>query len=147
MKVVVQRVKKCKVNILDDNSMVSIQKGILVLLAIANTDNMDKAKWMANKIVNLRIFADAYGKMNLSVKDIKGEIIIVSNFTLYGDVQRGFRPSFTYSAPPNTAIPIYQEFIRTVRELSELNVETGKFGSMMEIELINDGPVTIIIEK
>lgn len=147
MKAVVQRVNKCEVIILDDNSITSIQQGLLVLLAIAKNDNIDKARWMANKVINLRIFPDKNGKMNLSVMDIKGEIMIVSNFTLYGDVQRGYRPCFTDSAPPEIAIPIYQEFIKIVRNLSGLKVETGKFGSMMEIESTNDGPVTIIIEK
>lgn len=147
MKAVVQRVSKCKVNISDDNSTASIQKGLLVLLAISKNDSIDKARWMANKVINLRIFPDNNGKMNFSVMDIKGEIMIVSNFTLYGDVQRGYRPSFTDSSPPEIAIPIYQEFIKIVRNLSGLKVETGKFGSMMKIELTNDGPVTIIIEK
>lgn len=147
MKAVVQRVSKCKVKILDENSATSIQQGLLVLLAIAKNDSIDKARWMANKIINLRIFPDNSGKMNLSVMDVKGEIMIVSNFTLYGDVQRGYRPSFTDSAPPEIAIPIYNEFIKMVNDLSGLKVETGKFGSMMNIELTNVGPVTIIIEK
>lgn len=147
MKAVVQRVSKCKVNISNDNSTASIQKGLLVLLAISKNDSIDKARWMANKIINLRIFPDNNGKMNFSVMDIKGEIMIVSNFTLYGDVQRGYRPSFTDSASPEIANPIYREFIKIIRNLSGLKVETGKFGSMMKIELTNDGPVTIIIEK
>lgn len=147
MKAVIQRVSKCKVKISDDNTITSIKRGILVFVAISINDRIENVKWMANKIVNLRIFPDAEGKMNLSVKDISGEIMIVSNFTLYGDVQRGFRPSFTDSAPPDVAIHLYQEFVNLTKQMSGLIVQTGKFGAMMEVELTNDGPVTIIIEK
>lgn len=147
MKIVVQKVKMCKVKILENNVEKSINKGILVLVAISKNDTTQHAEWVANKIVNLRIFPDNEGKMNLSVKDINGDIMIVSNFTLYGDVKRGFRPSFSDSAHPEFAIPIYFEFVNLVKKLSGLKVETGNFGSMMEVELINEGPITLIIER
>ncbi len=147
MLVVVQRVKHCSVIIQDSKERRSIGKGLLVFIAIRNEDDLDTIKWLANKTVNLRIFSDANGKMNLSVKDINGEIMVISNFTLYGDVTRGFRPNFMHSAPPHIAEPLYNLFIEQLQNAMGKKITTGEFGAMMEIELSNDGPVTIIIER
>lgn len=144
---VVQRVKQSSVTIRASNEKRSIGKGLLVFLAIKNNDNIETIKWFVNKIVNLRIFPDANDKMNLSVQNVGGEIMVVSNFTLYGDVMRGFRPNFTYSAPPEVAEPIYNLFIEQLKTATQHKIVTGEFGAMMDIELVNDGPVTIIIEK
>tara|TARA_B100000614_G_C14385401_1_gene427361 strand:+ start:54 stop:491 length:438 start_codon:yes stop_codon:yes gene_type:complete len=145
MKAVVQRVKHAKVEI-DGRIAGKIDHGILVLLGIIDGDK-EKIEWMAKKLVNLRIFPDSEGKMNRSVSDEGGGILIVSNFTLYGDVQKGTRPSFGRAAHPDISEPIYDEMIKYMRENFDVNIETGEFGAMMEVSLVNDGPVTIIIEK
>lgn len=144
---VVQRVKQCSVTIRANNEKRSIGKGLLIFLAIKNDDNIETIKWFVNKIINLRIFPDVNDKMNLSVQNVGGEIMVVSNFTLYGDVMRGFRPNFTCSAPPEVAEPIYNLFVEQIKTSTQNKVVTGEFGAMMDIELVNDGPVTIIIEK
>ncbi len=144
---VVQRVKQCSVTIRSSNEKRSIGKGLLVFLAVKSDDNVETIRWLVNKIVNLRIFPDANDKMNLSVQNVGGEIMVVSNFTLYGDVMRGFRPNFTHSAPPEVAEPIYNLFVEQLKIAIQGKVVAGEFGAMMDIELINDGPVTIIIEK
>lgn len=146
MKAVIQRVKKSDLKI-NGNLYSSINYGLLVLLGIASNDDIDTIKWMANKIAHLRIFPDENDKMNLSVLDVKGEIMIISNFTLYGDVQRGFRPSFSYAAPPEYAEIIYLQLIDYMKNNYEIKIADGIFGAMMDIEFINTGPVTIIIEK
>ena len=120
---------------------------LTVLLAVSPDDTFDTIKWMCNKIVNLRIFPDDENKMNRSVLDIGGEILIISNFTLYGDVKKGFRPNYMASAPQETASKIYSETVNYLRKNYPIKVEDGLFGAMMEIELTNDGPVTIIIDK
>jgi D-tyrosyl-tRNA(Tyr) deacylase len=147
MRAVIQRVKKASVTIATTNEIRSIKTGLVVFIAIKSEDSLNEIKWMANKILNLRIFPDALGKMNLSVLDIQGEILVVSNFTLYGDVSRGFRPNFMYSAEPNYAKQIYLDFVSYLKSNTSIKVVTGEFGEMMDIELINDGPVTIIIDK
>jgi len=145
MKVVIQRVKQAKVEI--ENKIYSeIGKGLLVLVGFCNEDNKEKIEWMANKINGLRIFSDENDKMNLSVKDINGEILIVSNFTLYGELNKGYRPSFSDAANPELAIPLYEYFINYISNFG-IPIKTGIFGAMMDINLINDGPVTIILEK
>jgi D-tyrosyl-tRNA(Tyr) deacylase len=145
MKVVIQRVKQAKVEI--ENKIYSeIGKGLLVLVGFCNEDNKEKIEWIANKINGLRIFSDENNKMNLSVKDINGEILIVSNFTLYGELNKGYRPSFSDAANPELAIPLYEYFINYISNFG-IPIKTGIFGAMMDINLINDGPVTIILEK
>jgi D-tyrosyl-tRNA(Tyr) deacylase len=144
---VVQRVKQCSVVIRSSNEKRSIGKGLLVFLAIRDDDNIDTIRWFVNKIVNLRIFPDTNEKMNLSVQNVGGEIMVISNFTLYGDVTRGFRPNFTHSASPEVAEPIYNLFVEQLKIAMQNKVAAGEFGAMMDIELVNDGPVTIIIEK
>lgn len=146
MKAVVQRVKQASVRI--NNEVYSeIKSGILVLIAFTENDNIETIKWTANKLVNLRIFNDEEGKLNKSVQEINGDILIVSNFTVYGDTRKGFRPSFTASAPPDIAKNIYNDFINFIKNNYSLNIQTGQFGAMMDVSLINDGPVTLILEK
>ncbi|MDD3125610.1 MAG: D-aminoacyl-tRNA deacylase [Candidatus Kapabacteria bacterium] len=146
MKAVVQRVKKAKVTI--DNEVVGeIGAGLLVLVAIHEEDTTKTLEWMANKLENLRIFEDNDGKMNRSVKDISGKILVVSNFTVYGDTAKGYRPSYSHSAPPQIAEPLFEQFVDYLRTNFEIPIATGRFGAMMDVELVNDGPVTLIIEK
>ncbi|MFN3306588.1 MAG: D-aminoacyl-tRNA deacylase [Candidatus Kapaibacteriota bacterium] len=147
MRAVVQKVKSASVTILSSGEKRSIGPGLLVFLAIKPTDTLAEVHWFTNKILNLRIFPDQNGKMNLSVQDIKGEILIISNFTLYGDISRGFRPNFMYSAEPNFANKIYCEFVDHIRKMTTLNIVTGEFREMMEVQLINDGPVTVILDR
>lgn len=147
MRAVIQRVKKASVKILSNGEIRSIGNGLLVFIAFKSSDGLEEIKWFTNKILNLRVFPDPNGKMNLSVKDIGGEIMIISNFTLYGDVTKGFRPNFMLSAEPHIANKIYNEFIDYFRSTAPLEVVAGEFREMMDIELINDGPVTIIIDK
>lgn len=144
MKTVIQKVKKCSVRV-DGKIIGQINKGLLVLFAVHVDDNTDMIKKMADKIINLRIFEDSEGKMNLSIKDVGGELMVVSQFTLYGNCAKGNRPSFIESARPEKAIPIYEEFVKYLRN-AKIKVETGEFGGYMEVELINDGPTTIIYE-
>jgi D-tyrosyl-tRNA(Tyr) deacylase len=146
MRAVVQRVKQAKCTI-EGKVAGEIGNGMVVLLAITHSDSHDTIKWMCNKLVNLRIFPDEENKMNKSIIDAGGGILLVSNFTLYGDTQKGFRPSFIQSAPPEIAIPVYNEMVDYLKSNYHINIATGEFGAMMDIELINDGPVTIIVEK
>lgn len=145
MKLVIQRVSKASVTI-DDAKCADIRNGLLVLLGIHMDDKIENVDWFVHKLVQMRIFNDENGKMNRSVQDIQGEILIVSQFTLYGQAEKGNRPSFIQAARPEIAIPIYEDFIRKTKNiLGEKRVQTGKFGADMKIELINDGPVTIIL--
>jgi D-aminoacyl-tRNA deacylase len=144
MRVVIQRVKEAEVKV-GDKIIGQIGRGLLVLLAIHRDDTEDKIENLAAKVLNLRIFSDKDQKMNLSVKNVGGEILVVSQFTLYGDTAKGNRPSFIESAKPDKAIPYYEKFVAKI-EASGLKTATGKFGAMMDVELVNDGPVTIIID-
>ena len=149
MKVVVQRVSRAEVRI-GGKSVGKIGVGFLVLAGFARTDSEGTLAWMADKLLGLRVFGDAEGKMNLALADVAGGVLAVSQFTLYGDVKKGRRPSFVDAAPPELAIPLYERFVALLRERgagSALQVETGEFGAMMEVELVNDGPVTLILEK
>lgn len=145
MRIVVQRVKTASVSV-NGRLISQINKGFLVFLGISKDDNEQKINYLANKVVNLRLMADSDDKMNLSLKDVKGEILIVSQFTLYGDCQKGNRPSFIKAAEPQKAEKLYQLFIQKCKG-SNLKVKNGVFGAKMSIELINDGPVTIIIDN
>jgi D-tyrosyl-tRNA(Tyr) deacylase len=145
MRAIVQRVKEAKVTV-SDSVTGSIGHGLLVFLGVHKNDLLEHTKWLAQKIVNLRIFSDDQGKMNLSVKDVKGQILVVSQFTLYGDCTEARRPDFTQAAPGSIAEPIYLKFASEIA--AELgSVQTGVFGAKMEVSLINDGPVTFIINK
>jgi len=146
MRAVVQRVSKASVTI---GNIVKgeIGAGLCILLAIGEEDNFDTIRWMANKLVNLRIFNDEEGKMNKSVLDIGGGLLIISNFTLYGDAKKGFRPSFAHAARPEISEPLFGQLIDFMRKNYPIKIETGEFGAMMDVGLVNDGPVTVIVEK
>ncbi len=148
MKAVVQRVSEGGVDIKSENYSASIGKGMVILLGIKVGDKAGDITFVADKCCGLRIFEDDYGKMNLSIKDIDGEALIISQFTLYGDPGKGNRPSFIEAAKPEDAIPLYEKFVARVKEnLGESKVKTGIFGAMMSVKIINDGPVTIIVES
>ncbi len=123
--------------------------GFLVLAGFAPADTDAQLAWMAEKILGLRVFGDDEGKMNRDLADVSGGILVVSQFTLYGDASKGRRPSFIDAAPPNLAVPLYEKFVALLKEKSagKIPVETGEFGAMMDVELVNDGPVTLILEK
>ena len=149
MRAVVQRVSKASVEVIENSSaevVGEINKGLMVLLGVENGDTIDDAKWLASKIVGLRIFEDDAEKMNLSVQDVDGDVLVVSQFTLYGNVRKGYRPSFNRSARPETAIPLYEAFMAEIELLMNKKVPHGEFGAMMNVNLVNDGPVTIIID-
>jgi D-aminoacyl-tRNA deacylase len=145
MRAVIQRVTRASVTI-DGQVVGEIGNGLVVLLGIAHDDTNADADYIAQKIVALRIFDDAEGKMNISLKDIDGSLLVVSQFTLYGDVRRGLRPSWSDAAPPEIAEPLYEYFVESSRKLLG-RVETGSFRKMMQVELVNDGPVTILLDS
>ena len=147
MRALVQRVIKGGVKIPSHNYEENINKGMVILLGVAHSDTIEEVNFVADKCCNLRIFEDENEKMNLSLKDIDGEVLIISQFTLYGDARKGNRPSFIEAAPPGQADDLYEKFIKRVKEnLGYEKVKTGIFGAMMEVKIINDGPVTIIVE-
>ena len=145
MRVVVQRVSRASVTIGGSVSG-AIDRGLLVLVGFTTGDGPAEVDWMAQKLVDLRIFGDDAGKMNRSVEDVGGGVLVVSQFTLYGDVSKGRRPSFIHAADPSEAVPLYEAFVAAVRA-RDVPVETGEFGAMMDVELVNDGPVTLVIER
>jgi len=146
MRVVIQRVGQASVAI--NNKIFSeIGKGLLVLVGIESTDSDEDIEWLCGKIVRLRLFDDENGVMNLSVQDIQGEILIVSQFTLHAKTKKGNRPSYIQAAPPDSAIPLYNKFIQNMEKEMQKKIATGEFGAMMQISLVNDGPVTIIIDS
>lgn len=148
MKIVLQRVSRAEVRV---TSRVTgkIGPGFLVLAGFAPTDTEAQLAWMAEKIIGLRVFGDAEGKMNRDLAEVNGAILVVSQFTLYGDASKGRRPSFIGAAPPDLAIPLYEKFVALLKEKGggKIAVETGEFGAMMDVELVNDGPVTLILER
>lgn len=145
MRAVVQRVNRAKVTV-DGKIVGEIGKGLVVLLGIARDDTKVEAAYLVDKIAALRIFDDEDGKMNLSIKDVNGALLIVSQFTLYGDVRRGLRPSWIDAAPPEVAQPLYDFFVRQAGASID-EIATGSFRAMMQVELVNDGPVTILIDS
>lgn len=145
MRTVVQRVKNASV-VIDGKDKNEINKGLMVLCAFEEEDDLEKIKYVANKIVNLRIFSDDEDKLNLSLLDIKGDILIVSNFTLYGNCDKGRRPNFTRAAKPEISEKMYDNFVEEVKTYG-LTVKTGKFGADMLVDIKNDGPVTVIVES
>lgn len=145
MRAVIQRVTRARVTI-DGEIVGEIGNGLVVLLGVARDDTKDDADYLAPKIVALRIFDDAEGRMNVSIKDIDGGLLVVSQFTLYGDVRRGLRPSWSDAAAPEIAEPLYDYFVESSRKLLG-RVETGSFRKMMQVELVNDGPVTILLDS
>jgi len=146
LKVVIQRVSSASVTIKTE-IVANIQRGLLVLVGIEDYDSQEDINWLSQKIINLRIFGDANEVMNLSVKDIQGEIIIVSQFTLHASTKKGNRPSYIKASKPETAIPLYEKFIQQMELELGKKIQTGKFGADMKVELLNDGPVTIIIDS
>ncbi len=146
MRVIVQRTAKACVRI-DGETVGRIDKGFVLLVGITHTDTMDDAGYSAKKVAQLRVFEDAEGKMNLGIKDIGGAVLSISQFTLYGDVRHGNRPSFIQAARPEQAEPLYDCFNNLLRSEYGLHVETGRFGADMQVDFINDGPVTILIDS
>jgi len=149
VRVVLQRVSRAEVRI-GGKSVGKIGVGFVILVGFTQADTDDTLGWMADKLLGLRVFGDAEGKMNLALADVHGAVLVVSQFTLYGDVQKGRRPSFIDAAPRDVAIPLYDRFVALMRERgagSRVQFATGEFGAMMEVELVNDGPVTLILEK
>ena len=146
MRIVLQRVLTASVFI-NDIIYSSINSGLLILLGIESTDTDDDIEWLVNKIVSLRIFNDDEGKMNLSVKDVGGQYLVISQFTLHASTKKGNRPSYIKAARPEYAIMLYEKFVERLKELSNTNVKTGVFAADMKVNLINDGPVTIIIDS
>jgi len=145
VRMVIQRVSRASVSV-DGTVVGQIGRGLLVLLGIRQGDTVEQARWLAEKLVGLRLFADAQGKMNASVAEVGGEVLIVSQFTLYGEVQKGRRPSYAAAAGPEVAEPLYAEFVRLVASLG-VPTQTGRFGASMAVELVNDGPVTLIVDR
>lgn len=146
MKLVIQRVTEASVQI-DGNIKSSIGSGLLILLGIENKDSIDDIQWLCNKLLSLRIFNDENQKMNLSIKEIEGEILLISQFTLHASTKKGNRPSFINAAPPTISIPFYEQFIQQLNILYPNKIKSGQFGGDMKVSLINDGPVTIIIDS
>lgn len=145
MRVVLQRVSRAKVTV-EGRTTGEIGRGLLLLAGFTAGDGEEALAWMAEKVAALRVFADEEGKMNRSVEEIGGSVLVVSQFTLYGDARKGRRPSFVAAAPPEVAVPLYERFVALLRATG-LPVATGEFGAMMEVELVNDGPVTLILDR
>jgi len=146
MKIVIQRVSEASV-VIDNSEVASIKKGLLILLGIVNDDTQDDIDWLCKKILNLRIFPDENDVMNTSLLDAKGDIILVSQFTLHASTKKGNRPSYIKAAKPDIAIPLYESFINTLQAELGKPIQTGEFGADMKVQLVNDGPVTIIIDS
>ncbi|CAN5699319.1 MAG: D-aminoacyl-tRNA deacylase [Gemmatimonadota bacterium] len=145
MRVVLQRVSRARVSV-EDRLTGEIGRGLLLLVGLTGSDSEETLRWMAEKVVGLRIFPDEEGKMNRSLEEAEGALLVVSQFTLYGDARKGRRPSFVEAAPPEVAIPLYERFLELLRETGR-PVAAGEFGAMMQVELVNDGPVTLILER
>jgi len=143
---VLQRVTRARV-LIDGRTVGEIGQGFVLLVGFREGDDEATLAWMADKVVGLRLFGDAEGKMNFGLEEVGGGLLVVSQFTLYGDARKGRRPSFIEAAPPSIAIPLYERFVALLRERAPGPVETGEFGAMMEVELVNDGPVTLILER
>lgn len=148
MRAIVQRVSEGGVYISANNYSADIKRGLVILLGIKTGDTIEDSIYVADKCTNLRIFEDSEQKMNTSVKDINGDVLIISQFTLYGDTSKGNRPGFTDAARPDEAIPVYEKFIERMKEnLGDRKVKTGIFGAMMQVKIFNDGPVTLLVES
>tara|TARA_B110000459_G_scaffold72265_1_gene81073 strand:+ start:738 stop:1190 length:453 start_codon:yes stop_codon:yes gene_type:complete len=146
MRAVIQRVSEASVTI-DSNIKGSIEKGLLILLSIEDADNNEDIEWLSGKITRLRIFGDETGAMNLTVADVNGDILLISQFTLHANTKKGNRPSFLKAAKPPIAIPLYKQFIAQLEMDLKKSIQTGEFGADMKVNLLNDGPVTIIIDS
>jgi D-tyrosyl-tRNA(Tyr) deacylase len=146
MKIVLQRVSEASV-LVNNEQIGSIKDGLMLLVGIHGEDSEEQMKWLSDKILKLRVFDDEEGKMNLSVQDIEGEILIVPQFTLYGDYEQGNRPSYFEAARPDKAKKLYDKMVRYIYSNCDLNIETGEFGAYMDVQLHNDGPVTLVLER
>lgn len=146
MRVVLQRVSRASVSI-SGRVVGEIGQGLALLVGFTEGDGEDAVRWMAEKIVGLRVFSDEEGKMNLSLSDVAGDLLVVSQFTLYGDTRKGRRPSFIHAAHPDLATPLYHQFLELLQENAPARVESGEFGAMMDVELVNAGPVTLVLER
>ncbi len=146
MRIVLQRVSQASVSV-DGKIVGRIGSGLLLLLGVTHSDTKEDADYLIKKVINLRVFNDDVGKMNLSIQDVQGEFLVVSQFTLYGNAKKGNRPSYIEAASPDVAIPLYEYFVENLKVLSALNLETGVFGAMMEVDLVNSGPVTLILDS
>ena len=146
MRVVLQRVSRARVSV-EGRTTGEIERGFVLLVGFTPGDGEAEISWMADKIVGLRVFSDPDGKMNRSLEDTGSAVLVVSQFTLYGDTSKGRRPSFIKAAPPTVAIPLYERFVTVLSERAPGRVETGEFGAMMDVELVNDGPVTLVLER
>jgi D-tyrosyl-tRNA(Tyr) deacylase len=146
MKILIQRVSKASVSV-DDKTVGNINKGLLILLGIGNDDTTEDIQWLVNKIINLRVFADKNGVMNLSLHSINGDALIISQFTLMASTKKGNRPSYIKAANPEISIPLYEQFVSHLENILGKKVETGVFGADMKVHLVNDGPVTIVIDS
>lgn len=145
MRVVLQRVSRASVAV-EGRVLGAIDRGFCLLVGFTHSDSATEVDWMAEKIVGLRLFSDSQDKMNLGLEDVGGAVLVISQFTLYGDAGKGRRPSFIDAARPEVAIPLYERFVERLRA-RELRVETGEFGAMMQVEIHNDGPVTLLLER
>ncbi|HEX9165657.1 MAG TPA: D-aminoacyl-tRNA deacylase [Gemmatimonadales bacterium] len=145
MRIVLQRVSESSVTV-GGQVVGSVGKGFCVLAGFTHSDTMDQVRWMADKVAGLRIFTDSEGKMNLGLADVGGEVLVISQFTLYGNAEKGRRPSFVDAARPEQAIPLYEAFVAELRARG-LTVATGEFGALMEVRIVNDGPVTLLVES
>ena len=146
MRVVLQRVSRASVSI-SGKVVGEIGQGLALLVGFTEEDGEDEVRWMAEKVLGLRVFSDDEEKMNLSLQDLEGDLLVVSQFTLYGDTRKGRRPSFVHAAHPDLAIPLYDRFLGILREKAPARVESGEFGAMMDVELVNAGPVTLVLER
>jgi D-tyrosyl-tRNA(Tyr) deacylase len=144
--VVLQRVSRAEVRV-EGRITGRIERGFALLVGLAREDDETQLTWMADKILSLRLFPDNEGRMNLGLEEVQGGLLVISQFTLYGDARKGRRPSFIDAAPPEQAVPLYERFVQLLRARAPGPVETGEFGAMMDVELVNDGPVTLILER
>ena len=146
MRVVLQRVARARVTV-EERVIGQIGAGHLLLVGFRAGDGEDQIAWLADKVLGLRVFPDSDGKMNLSLEDTGGDLLVVSQFTLYGDTRKGRRPSFVDAAPPELGVPLYERFVEVLRSRAPGRVETGAFGALMQLDLTNDGPVTLVLER
>jgi len=146
MRVVLQRASSASVTI-DGEVVGEISPGLVLLVGFTESDDESVLEWMADKVVGLRVFNDDEGKMNRSLEEVSGDLLVVSQFTLYGDTRKGRRPSFVKAAGPDQAVPLYERFLDLLRERAPGRVESGRFGAMMDVALVNDGPVTLVLER
>ena len=146
MRVLLQRVARAAVRV-DERTIGEIGRGHLLLVGFRSEDGVEQVAWMADKVLGLRVFPDDEGKMNRSLEDVAGDLLVVSQFTLYGDTRKGRRPSFVGAAPPDIAVPLYEQFVDALRGRTGGRVETGEFGATMDVELVNQGPVTLMLER